>query len=71
VICCAVQRSVIIGGSWDVVSAHRIAGTKALSFQSRLENTNKPAGDLNKTSARALIACSGCVDQYPALNWLP
>ena len=62
------QRSVIIGGGRVVVSAYGIAGTKALPFQSGFENSDKPPCDLDETAQRPLIACSGGVDQNPALR---
>lgn len=67
---CPMQRSVIISGGRVVVSAYGISGTKALPFQSGLENANKPSCDLDETTQCALIACRGGVDQDPALNWL-
>jgi hypothetical protein len=68
---CTMQRSVVIGSGRIVVSTYRIAGTKALPFQSGLENSHKPPCDLDETTQGALIACRGGVDQDPALNWLP
>src|ERR1700730_9990393 len=68
---CTMQRSVVIGSGRIVVSTYRIARTKALPFQSGLENSHKPPCDLDETTQGALIACRGGVDQDPALNWLP
>ena len=68
--CGPVQRSVFIGGGRVVVSAYGIAGTKALPFQSRLENLHEPSRYLHQTTQCALIACTRRVDQDPALDWL-
>jgi hypothetical protein len=65
------QRSIIIGRGRIVISAHGVAGTKPLPFQSGPENLDEPTCDLDETAQRALIACGGGVDQDPALNRLP